>query len=106
MLEWFVLILMAGLIASFGGILHIVVPPYDTDAWSIVRRYAASWLVGLVMGTVLPDPTQYPFPSWQVFGYVLALVPLGYVAIDVVKQWLANPPIPPTPVPPAKPPGT
>lgn len=92
MMEWFILVIMAGLIASVGGILHIVVPPYDADTASVLRRYGASWVVGLVLGCVLPDPSQYGFPSYQVFLYVIGLIAIGYVAIDVVIQWLQNPP--------------
>jgi uncharacterized membrane protein HdeD (DUF308 family) len=106
MLEWIVLVLLAGILCSIGGILHVIVPPYDTDAASALRRYGASWVVGLVMGTVLPDPSQYAFPSPEILAYVIGLIALGYTAIDVVIQWLKKqeqPPAEPEPAPPTPP---
>jgi hypothetical protein len=91
MLSVVVLVLLAGVIASVGGLLHIVVPPYETDTTSMFRRYGAAWLVGMVSGAGLPDPSQYGFPSTEVYLYIIGLIALGYTAIDVVKQFIERP---------------
>lgn len=88
MLEWYWALFVSGLLGSIGGLLHIIVPPYVTDLKSFVQRYVASWIVGIVLGFAMPLPDTIAFPSAALGSYVIALIAGGYVAIDVVNQWI------------------
>lgn len=91
-MDWFMTILIAGLLGLLGGLLHIVIPPYEGEWKSALRRLFAGFFIGAVMGaTILPDPSTFQLPSTEVAAYLTALITSGYVAIDLIKQMMEKP---------------
>jgi len=91
-MEWYLTVLIAGLIGLVGGLLHIVIPPYENEWKSMIRKLFAGFFIGVFLGaTVLPDPSTLTLPSMSIAAYVTTLITTGYVAIDVIKQMLEKP---------------
>ena len=91
-MDWFIVVLIAGLIGMVGGLLHIVIPPYEGDWKSALRRMFAAFFIGVFLGaTVLPDPSTLALPSTAIAAYMTTLITSGYVAIDLIKQMMEKP---------------
>ncbi len=101
MLEWYWGLLIAGLIASVGGLLHVIVPPFATDWRSVLQRYVAAWIVGIILGlSVLAiEPTIFDKISGYLVIVIGFLLVSGYTAIDIIKQILEGGGVPPVPPP-------
>jgi hypothetical protein len=81
---WMALIITA-LVGMLGGILHIVVPPIETDRIAWLRRIIAGFVVGIILFLGGADPSKFELPSLGIalwFGTVMAS---GYTAIDILK---------------------
>jgi len=75
-----------------GGVLHIIVPPVDTDKLSMAKRLAASFLVGFIVFFVGIDPRTVEFPSEMAFAWATGLITFGYFSLDILKLWVSTPP--------------
>ena len=84
-MEWYLIAGICALVGSFGGFLHVIIPPVDTDKWSVARRMGAGAVVGLMLYLGGADPTKYGIPSLEILAWVGTTVSTGYVAIDVLK---------------------
>ena len=100
MLEWYWALFIAGLVASIGGILHVIVPPFATDWKSVLQRYAAAWIVGVLLGVMIiaGDSTIFDTMTTALGIILVFLVISGYTAIDIIKQILEGGGLPPIPM--------
>ena len=95
-MEWYVGLIVTILVGILGALLHVIVPPKDTDYETIAIKVMASCVVSTFFFLFGMDPRGMTIPSNEIGIWFISLIAIGFTSLEVLQKLLTkysqNPP--------------